>query len=359
MHMTDLKRKSNLELLRILAMFFIILIHLASAMDLSHFGLEGKFGHVLGGGIVGICNIGVTCFCLISGYFGIKFSLEKLLKMEIMMIVYSLLETLILWKVFPDQMQGAALLEQLVKSFFPFVSRKYWFYSCYVCLFLFSGYIQKFIDMLKEEELKKFIALSLLIFSVFPTIFYFDIMQDAGKGLVQMITVYIIGRYICIYKDVPVKRKVAIPLFLILWVLNTISIIFPIRFGSIVHSLCRDNSITNITMAILLFYIFKNINFSSKNINKLTSYMFAVFALENALVNVTAKIITHRELYINSAILGIILLPGTVFSILALCLGIGAIFDLLFSKIERKAIASAVQVINVLYEKIRNRFKLE
>lgn len=49
-------------------------------------------------------------------------------------------------------------------------------------------------------------------------------------------------------------------------------------------------------MTILLFYIFKNLNFSSKHINKLISNMFAVFALENAVANVTAKIITYKEL---------------------------------------------------------------
>ena len=80
----------------------------------------------------GICNIGVTCFILISGYYGVQFKLKKLVKMECMMISYSLLEILLMYLVMPEQLQGAALLEQLVKSLLPFISRKYWFYSCYV-----------------------------------------------------------------------------------------------------------------------------------------------------------------------------------------------------------------------------------
>ena len=96
----------------------------------------------------GICNIGVTCFILISGYYGVQFKLKKLVKMECMMISYSLLEILLMYLVMPEQLQGAALLEQLVKSLLPFISRKYWFYSCYVCLMLLSGYIQKLIDAL-------------------------------------------------------------------------------------------------------------------------------------------------------------------------------------------------------------------
>ena len=75
--MKALTRKSNFELLRIVAMCMIILIHLSSAIDLTSFGLKGNIGTILGGTIVGICNIGPSCFCLISGYFGIKFSKQK------------------------------------------------------------------------------------------------------------------------------------------------------------------------------------------------------------------------------------------------------------------------------------------
>ena len=334
------KRYSNFELLRILSMCMIILIHFASATDLNNFGLNETLGSIIGGSIVGICNIGVTCFGIISGYFGIKFSLEKLLKMEIMMIMYSLLETLILWLVFPDEMQGAVLIEQLIKSFFPFVSRKYWFYSCYICLFFFSGYIEKFVDSQKKEELQKFIELSLLIFSVFPTIFYFEIMQDSGKGLIQMITVYIIGRYIRKYKDIHVNTLKAVLLFTILWYVNTISIMYPIRFGSITHSLCRDNSITNITMAILLFYIFKNIKISSRLINMLTANMFAVFALENTFANVLAKMVDYKRFSISNEVLGLFLLLAITTLILAICLCIGKIREFVFSKPEAMIIST-------------------
>lgn len=95
--MKALTRKSNFELLRIVAMCMIILIHLSSAIDLTSFGLKGNIGTILGGTIVGICNIGPSCFCLISGYFGIKFSKQKLIKMELLMISFSLLETALLY----------------------------------------------------------------------------------------------------------------------------------------------------------------------------------------------------------------------------------------------------------------------
>ena len=132
-----------------------------------------------------------------------------------------------MYLVMPEQLQGTALLEQLVKSLLPFISRKYWFYSCYVCLMLLSGYIQKLIDALKQEEMKKLLILLIILFSVFPTIFYFELVPDNGKGLVQMIMVYMIGRYIRSYYDRKLPGK-AVLVFIGLWIMNGVSHELPI-----------------------------------------------------------------------------------------------------------------------------------
>ena len=250
------KRNSNHELLRIVAMYMIIFIH--ANMYLPYF-CQGKMGTVFNGVVNGVCNIGVTCFVLISGYYGIKFNIKKLIKMECMMISYSVLELAILFLVFPDSLQGAALLEQLVKTFFPFITRKYWFYSCYVCLFLLSGYINSFLESIDKKTFETLLITLLALFSIIPTFFYFEIVQDSGKGLIQMIMIYLVGRYIKIYKDTVLPKGKALCVFILLWVVNGISHEIPLQVGGIYHHFCKDNSIFNIIMAILLFYLFKEI----------------------------------------------------------------------------------------------------
>lgn len=283
----------------------------------------------------GICNIGVTCFILISGYYGVQFKLKKLVKMECMMISYSLLEILLMYLVMPEQLQGAALLEQLVKSLLPFISRKYWFYSCYVCLMLLSGYIQKLIDALKQEEMKKLLILMIILFGVLPTIFYFELIPDNGKGLVQMIMVYMIGRYIRSYYDRKLQGK-AIIVFIGLWIINGISHELPIQIGGIYHHLCKDNSITNLTMAVILFFIFKNWKFQSGIINHLAKNIFAVFALNNTLIACVMKILRENNLVKQGAAGGFLMLVGIVFIILTGCLLIGSIRELMFGKLDEK-----------------------
>ena len=330
-------RNSNHELLRIIAMYMIVFIH--ANMYLSDF-CTGAIGRFFNGFVNGVCNIGVSCFILISGYYGMKFSVQKLVKMECMMIIYSILETVILCVVVPEQMQGVALLEQFVKSLFPFVSRKYWFYSCYVCLLLLSGYIQKFIDQLKQEEFERLLLLLIILFSVLPTLFYFELIPDNGKGLVQMIMVYMIGRYIRIYCDKSIREmgfsKKAVGLFLLLWIINGVSHEFPVQIGGIYHHLCKDNSITNIVMAIILFYLFKDFKLQSKFINKTAAYVFAVFALNNSLVTVVMEWMEKQGVKNPDGIMGFLMLAGIVFGVLAICLLIGVAREAVLKKVDQK-----------------------
>lgn len=335
--MSAVTRNSNHELLRIVAMYMIVFIH--ANMYLGNF-CTGTIGSFFNGFVNGICNIGVSCFILISGYYGVSFSVQKLVKMECMMITYSLLETVILCVVFPDKMQGAVLLEQLVKSLLPFITRKYWFYSCYVCLLLLSGYIQKFIDQLKQKEFGRLLVLLLILFSVLPTLFYFELIPDNGKGLMQMIMIYMIGRYIRMYCDKPLTelggRKRAVGLLLILWIINGVSHEFPVQIGGIYHHLCKDNSITNIAMAVLLFYLFKELKFRSQFVNKAAAYVFAVFALNNSLVTVLMEWIEKKGFESPNGFPGFLILVGVVLGVLVSCLLIGVIRESLFGRIDRK-----------------------
>ncbi len=335
-------RNSNHELLRILAMYMIVFIH--ANMYLFRF-VEGGVGTFLNGMVNGICNIGVSCFILISGYYGVRFSVRKFVKMECMMITYSLLETALLYLFVPEQLQGAALLEQLVKSFLPFITRKYWFYSAYVCLFFLSGYIQKFIDCLSREAFRKLLLLLLLLFSVFPTLFYFEQIPDNGKGLVQMIMVYMLGRYIRQYRDTKLPKAAGV-IFALLWIVNGISHEIPIQFGGIYHHLCKDNSITNLTMAVILFYAFKELKILHRRadgrngtvsviINQAAGYVFAVFALNNSLVAIVMEQLFRRGFQSAGGIWGFMQLAGIVAAILLVCLCIGAVRELVFGGADR------------------------
>lgn len=326
------KRESNLELLRLISMYMIVLIH--ANMYLGHF-CHGIGAKVFNGFVNGICNVGVTCFVLISGYFGMKFSIRKLVKMECMMITFSLLELGLVFALFPGKLQGADLLEALVKACLPFVTRKYWFYSAYVCVFLLSGFIEKMIGALEKKEFRNLLAMLLGLFSVLPTLFYFEVIPDNGKGFVQMLIIYLLGRYIRKYKDTKLPTGKALGVLFILWLFNGVSHEIPVQIGGIYHHLCKDNSITNIVIAVIIFYFFKNLKLQAGWINACSKYIFAVFALNNTVVNSLADLfLKDRGCLFSINTLGFMCLVICVLLVEAITLLIGFCRELVFGKVD-------------------------
>lgn len=338
-------RSSNMELLRIISMYMIVFIH--ANMYLNQF-CSGLPWLLTNGLVNGICNIGVTCFILISGYYGMNFQIKKLIKLECMMISYSILETLLLLLLYPEQMQGAVLMEALIKSCFPVITRKYWFYSCYVCLYLFSGFINNVIRQISQKDFRNLLLLSLTLFSLLPTIFYFQIIPDNGKGFVQMTMIYLIGRYIKLYKDISLPKGKSICIFCLLWIVNGISHEIPLEFGGIFHHLCKDNSITNIIMAILLVYLFKEISFHSPLLNKAASGLFAAFALNNSLVTLVMELLNRSSLSVSAGPAGPFILAGLVFIILTACISLGLLREFLCHKADDRLAEWGMKVYSFL-----------
>lgn len=91
-------------------------------------------------------------------------------------------------------------------------------------------------------------------------------------------------------------------MFVFFWLINGISHEIPLQIGDIYHHFCKDNSITNIVMAVLLFYLVKGIPLNVKPVNKAASFLFAAFALNNQFVSIAMHLIGSKpfELPANS-----------------------------------------------------------
>lgn len=210
----------------------------------------------------------------------------------------------------------------------------HWFYSCYVCVMFLSGYIRRFIEHLERKEFERLLLLLLVLFSVLPTFFYFELVPDNGKGLLQMIMVYMLGRYIRMYRDVRLPGQAGV-LFVVLWAVNGISHELPIKVGGIWHHLCKDNSITNLTMAVILFYLFKELDIRSVLVNGAAKHIFAVFALNDALVTVGMTLLFDSGFQSKGGIGGFLVLTGIVVSVFVLCLAAGALRNLVLGRADR------------------------
>ncbi|MBE6637428.1 MAG: acyltransferase, partial [Ruminococcaceae bacterium] len=191
---TKPERNYGIDLLRMLAMFMVALLHvLGQGGILSSYGKDGSF---LKYEIVWLLEIAaygaVNCYALISGYVGIKakHKLSGLISLTLQTTFYTVLITL-LFKLFRPETVATM---DIVKAFFPFAFKHYWYFSAYFCLFFFLPFLDKLLLSLSKVQLKRMIGLLVLVFSLLPTIFMRDLfLVNGGYSALWLAILYLIG----------------------------------------------------------------------------------------------------------------------------------------------------------------------
>lgn len=283
------ERKSNIEILRIISMCLIIYHHFALYSGI----LEGQeinktliFGIL--GGIGG--KIGVACYILITGYFGVgkEFNTKRIFKLWLQTFCYSVG----FWLFF--RLTGKSELNKVdtVKTFLPLVYNKYWFITSYIYLMILTPFINKFLNGLKRQDYKKVIVILTIFFVMVPTIFYSSEMIGGANpliGTVLFVYLYIIGGYINLYglKFFENNKIKNIILILLGYIIVTFIALIGKKiqqynvFWNNLFSYYREvNSIFILLPSISLFYIFKKIDIGcNKIINYIAGLSLGVYFL--------------------------------------------------------------------------------
>lgn len=182
-------RKSNIELLRILAMVMIVAHHLA-----VHSGFSGlSTGNRLWVRFISIGGkIGVDIFVLISGYFLVNaksFKLKKLIKLWSQIITYSS----IIYFVFVLSGLSPFFINELLKSLAPISFTRWWFASTYFILYLVSPFINQMLRNFDKRQYLSYICLILGLWCFLPTV---TLQPYLINNLIWFIAVYSVGGYI-------------------------------------------------------------------------------------------------------------------------------------------------------------------
>ena len=307
------QRNSSLELLRILSILGILYMHM-----LAEFGSKMQTGTQL----LRVCsdslfNAGVTCFVLISGYFGIKRNIKKLIYLDLMVIFYDIIG-LVLYAMY-GQSLGA---KNILSAIFPIISGRYWFLSCYFFLALLAPYIEILLDHINKAQAEQLILLLLILFYAIPTFLYFQLMHDEGKGLVNMFVMYIIGRYFGKYKhQIEFSRRRLLVLFLVnLALIIGLNLVTGKVTGSLSTIWSRDCSLFILISALLIFGIFLRMEFRSSVINRIAESVLALYVLSPYVQFVMEQYIPF-ESYDGKWYLPFVI-AGLVMASAAICIGV-------------------------------------
>lgn len=285
------KRESNIELLRIVLMFMIIthhiIVHGFGLKNLEQSNYEISSSSYIIIFVECFVVIAVNTFVFISGYFGIKFRLTTILSFIFQALIYSIFIFFIFYYLNPPTKWRWL---PFIYSLIPISTNLWWFLSAFLGLYFIAPFINKGVELINRKELQVLLV-GLLFFDCFAG-FLFNTFSASGYTVSHLLTIYLVGRYINIYKlNIRNPLRYLVLLSLLLFVccvlvlkldrLNFIWVALGYTKFSVVFKLFYYNNPILILSSILLFFTFKNLKIQSSVINVVSSSVFGIYLIHD------------------------------------------------------------------------------
>lgn len=290
--MSTKERQSNFELLRIVAMLFIVCHHLVikgadtcGYVTPYTYEKDGLIGIFINSFVVG----GVNLFVLISGYFGIRKLIQPLLKLGIDLVVYGLIAYIL----------GVLFLhiDFSISGMAHGIDLHNWFVIHFALLILMSPILESALQGQTSKTLQKWIFLLLIINVVFGYILGY--VNINGYNYLNFILLYVMARYIRVLKEGHHKFSETISKYSLFgYFLSAFLLVAGVMIlyysGHFHHSdkYFGYNNPLILLSAFALFCYFSSLKIQSKTINTIATGMFGVF-----LMHTPPEIIPIRNQY--------------------------------------------------------------
>lgn len=277
-------RWSNMELLRIVAMFLVLVVH-ADYFSLGHPLFDDVSAHPVSSFFriwtEAFSLVCVNVFVLISGYFGIRVHLKSVcaLLFQVMFLMFGVYLLFVGMGWTPFSFKG--LLMMLIPT------RGGWFVGAYLGLMLFSPFLNSFVEHSTRQQLGGYLlAFYVVAFSL--SWFHCELpMFGSGYSSVAFIGLYLLGRYVRLYPGwlaVGNKWKYLM-IYLLLTVVSSIVMYAAVLTGSVrvegVVSGLFMSYISPQTVAgsLCLLLLFTKFRFQNLSVNRIAASAFAVYII--------------------------------------------------------------------------------
>lgn len=201
------KRNSNIEWLRITAMFMVVMLHaLGKGELLQSINGHDNINYVLAGILESFSVVAVNLYVLISGYVLIdsKFKSGRLFEIISETCFYGILFLVIGWRFSLFENLG---LYEIIQCVLPIHSETYWFITTYVLLYLLTPFMAKGIMSMTGKQHLSVIILLVIYESCFKTFLPVAFEGDEkGYNLIWFIILFLIAAYIKKYNHL-IKNK--------------------------------------------------------------------------------------------------------------------------------------------------------
>jgi len=278
---TNKGRDTNIELLRLICMVMILVHHLLCHIYFSVPLLMSDIGEInMSSSIATIvnafCYVGVNCFILISGYYGIKFKLKGLAKIYILLVFYTLMQCLINNYLNIYDFSVSSIFD-IFAPYSHFVPTHWWFMKCYVIFYMLSPIIR--LDTFTKRDYYRILILLSVINVYFG--YYWNIYTE-GFTVAQFLFVYVIGGYIKRFVNI---QQLKMPKAVMLYVLSVLAFLvcqFSCRFTYVPHwrGWLYNNPFVMLA-SIGFFCIFLKLKVKNTFINKIAVSAISLYLLQN------------------------------------------------------------------------------
>lgn len=196
------KRNANMELLRMLSMFMVVMLHgLGKGELLVNLTTNPSVNAIIAWVLESLSLGAVNIFILISGYYLIdsKFKVGRLIELVCELLFYSVLsfatamafgiETFQKWDTY-----------HLLHVIFPVHMKLFWFMTCYICIYMLLPIISAGVKNIEKKQFGTVIICLLIFESVFKTVIPIRLEEDGfGYNNFWFLIVFLIGAYFKLY----------------------------------------------------------------------------------------------------------------------------------------------------------------
>lgn len=315
----QIKRMNNIECLRVLIMFMIVIHHcVVSGLNLnsnlnSGIDCNNAMNYLLAC-INSIVVVAVNVFFMISGYFTINFKLNKFLKLLGEISFYSF----VIYIIFVFRGGEMLSVNNIVKYSLLAVN-EYWFMIVYLVLMLIAPYLNVVINVIKSDKRKYDILIVILFIITCIYGFIFDkevINVNGGYSLIYAIFLYFTGSYIKTYDITAMVRKIKpYVLYILAGLVNflLVSVLIYLGKGKIAWKLFSyNNPIVYIqaTALLLSFLAIKCDGHIGKFVGRMGQYTLGIYLIHSHSLLIPYR---FRGLAIIMKDIGIMYYPVLIF----------------------------------------------
>ena len=277
------ERESNFELLRIVAMFLVVLYHASGRAR----GLAEDQGFSTNPFFFQLCSfcgdLGNSLFVLISGYFlaGRSFSARRVARLWMQTLFWSVLLTALALAA------GRSFsIREVWRGMTPVFSITYWFITCYLIFCFFQPYMDRLLDTLDRREFRRLLVVMFVVFSLLRTVVPGDFVHFTK--MTMFFFLYSITAYLRRYPDAVGVFDRAWRCFAAAGALALLLIGYfalCLRFGDRISSLRLDRfnhmaTLPQLAMALLIFLGFRALRMPhSRLVNRLATACLGVYLI--------------------------------------------------------------------------------